>query len=147
MSIRVVGDLQLVADLQRLVRDITDDLETIVLEAVQPVVEEARSRSPRQSGDMADSIEAVTLEAKNNSVEIGVGPDDKYFYSIYAEMGTRSHPVRPSSRKAIEVAPGTARAGAEHPGTGGRPFLRPALDENEDVVVSGIADGLNRLLL
>ena len=53
-------------------------------------------------------------------------------YSVYVEVGTDPHDIRPKNGKAL-FWPGAAHpvAVVHHPGTPAQPFMRPALDENK----------------
>lgn len=143
---RVVNDEHLIEGLRKLDRNIKDDIAGILLNAAEIVITDARRRARRLTGEMSDSIHAEIASKQAKSVVVSVGPDDKYFYSLFQEVGTGSHPIERYSARGMPVGNDALRASAQHPGVNARPFLRPALDENEDGVVAEIVTGLNRLI-
>jgi HK97 gp10 family phage protein len=101
-------------------------LKKALTKAAQPVAVAARSYAPRESGDLARSI-AVTSQltrrhrrgAKQNEVEVYIGPtsgDGVLNYASFVEFGTIDTPAQP--------------------------YLRPAWDRVEPLVVKIFAETL-----
>ena len=69
-------------------------------------------------------------ESGATSVTYDVGPDREHWYYRFAETGTQAHQVTPGEARALRIDDRFV-ARVRHPGTAARPFLRPAIDENE----------------
>jgi HK97 gp10 family phage protein len=79
---------------------------------------------------------------------VSIGPDKEHWYYRFAETGAQPHEISPRTRKrlrAIKFTTGGAIEFArvvEHPGMGARPFLRPAVMENEQRAAEATAAAL-----
>jgi HK97 gp10 family phage protein len=70
-----------------------------------------------------------------DSVTVAVGPLAEKWYYKFFETGTGAHEVRPVEAEALRIGDEyAARAAAG--GMAARPFLRPALDENEQAAAA-----------
>lgn len=94
-------------------------LRDVLRSAAQPVKTDAANRAPRNRGQLAGDM-AVSVKVNNTKAEALVGFKPRSWYGIFAELGTRYRSARP--------------------------FLRPALDVQQDKVVSVIRDGLKRVI-
>lgn len=101
----------------------------------------AAANAPRRSGALSESMihEVITKESTKDSIVMGVGPHRRVWYARFVEYGTSAHDVAPVKADALVVAANTYRDQASHPGTVANPFLRPALDENEEAAQKAIA--------
>lgn len=90
--------------------------------AAKPVVEEAKRRAPVDSsneGDLAGSIGSKSRTRKGEIIiDVSYGKDE--FWGLYQELGTAHHAAQP--------------------------FLRPALDNNEQEVVDAFAGELAKVI-
>lgn len=113
----------------------------VVREAVEQVAAEAKSRAPRKTGALADSI-VVVFQGPLTAM---VGPTKKY--GVFQEFGTGTrgefptgmYVIRPkvASKLRFEVDGKTVFAKeVHHPGIKAHPFMRPglqaALDKLQD---------------
>lgn len=68
---------------------------------------------------------------------VSIGPDKAHWYYRFAETGAQPHEISPRTRKRLRAVKFTSGGEVEfarvvaHPGMGARPFLRPAILENE----------------
>lgn len=118
MKLKVSGDKEVLKALRRIIADVDKALPAIALKSVEPMVDSARAKAPVQTGKLRDSISADISERTSMSVTIEVGPSAEYADDV--EFG------------------GLHRAA--------KPFLRPAADETEAVVVEGVVRELNLLV-
>jgi len=74
-----------------------------------------------------------SLDSEVNHGILRVGSRDVK-YSVYVELGTPPHPIRPKFKKAL-YWPGADHpvAKVNHPGTEPSPYLRPALFQNREL--------------
>ena len=95
------------------------------VEAMQPVLKASKAKAPVRYGYLRDSLETKTkIYRLSGTVVTMVGPADgkgapgidPVKYAHLAEAGTAPH--------------------GNHPGARAQPFLRPAIDENKERVVS-----------
>jgi HK97 gp10 family phage protein len=86
------------------------------------VLDEAKTRVPRDTGALADSM-AVRVNAAQsdaNEVTVTVGPSKRGFYGRFVEHGTKNMPAEP--------------------------FLKPALDNNRDKITKAIKEVMWRAI-
>lgn len=95
-------------------------LRKAALAGARVVVEAAKVRVPIRTGKLHDHIVAEAVNVEPDHVEVNIGPDKEAFYGMFLELGT--------SKMAA------------------RPFLRPALDENQEQVEQAIWDKLGRAI-
>ena len=119
MGISIQGD----HELKRLLRDIAENivpmaLPEISLRSVSLIEASAKQKAPVRTGALRDSIITEVIESSRSSVTLEVGPTVDY---------------------ADDVEFGGIRRAAQ-------PYLRPAVDENEEAVVEALVDELNQLL-
>jgi len=87
--------------------------------AAEPVVESAKSRVSVRTKELRNDIHSRLMQANTAGVTVVVGT--KHFYGRFLETGTRRMAARP--------------------------WLRPALDENQDEVVRRFRGEIRRLVL
>ncbi len=79
---------------------------------------------------------------------VSVGPVKRKWYYQFAEVGTTRHEIRPRRRRQLKALRFEGSEGAvfarivNHPGTPARPFLRPAIRENEERVAAAVGEAL-----
>ena len=113
-TLKVIG----VKQMQDRFRELSESVQrTVLLEAVGEgadiVLEDARDRAPRDTGDLAEGMGKAEGITEPTRAAWDVGPDREQFYGRHVELGT----VKSSKQ----------------------PYLRPALDQNEDQVERTIA--------
>lgn len=127
MQLKVVGMREFEKQLNRLSAALSKEARITALKAGGQIVQEAasdkapRSDNPTSIGHMADNIVVKTTINKKHQSQVSVGPDAKHWYGVFAEFGTSHHAAQP--------------------------FLRPAIDENEDAVQDRIRQVLRAEIL
>lgn len=81
---------QIIAKAQR-------DAETVNAASAERIAQEAQGRAPRDTGELADSIEAKPGEDDEYRVEVGV------WYAHFLEFGTSRQGARPFLTPAAEA--------------------------------------------
>lgn len=86
------------------------------------ILEDAKAYVPVDTGDLRADLDK---EVTGLTAHIGA---KTLVYSVYVELGTRPHMIRPSSKKALywAGAPHPVKS-VSHPGTSPQPYLSPAL--------------------
>ena len=88
---------------------------------------EVDRRIPRDSGQLAASARITTRYQRGRvSASVKVG-NFVAWYAHLVEFGTRPHEIRTEGRNAMQFGQTVTRV-VNHPGTGARPFMRPAAD-------------------
>ena len=80
-------------------------------------------------GNLRSSI-AFDVDEKDSIAYVGTNVE----YAPHVEYGTRPHIIRAKNAKALSNGSIIFGKKVNHPGTKPQPFLRPALDENEDKI-------------
>ncbi len=111
-----------------------DMLEKAVLAGAKIVRDDASRRAPKRTGKLSESIEVEVKAKSRESVSVAVGPNKEAFYGKFIELG---HALVRGSKKAEKKVLGHVPA---------RPFLRPAIDENEANVKRVVAEELKKAL-
>lgn len=92
------------------------------------VRDEIRQRAPVDSGALRDSIRVTSRVRKGTvSASAKVGNRDAW-YAHLVEFGTRPHVILPRRQGGSMQFGGVRTRLVNHPGTQGRPFVRPAGD-------------------
>lgn len=61
------------------------------------------------------------------------------FYAHIVEFGARPHVIRPRGKKRLQLGGHFIAGTVMHPGSQGKPFMRPAMDAVQDAAVAAIA--------
>ncbi len=131
-STRVLGDAELARKLTEAKDAAKVVLEAAALAGAEVVRKAAVVRAP------GPGIVMVIAARRKTFAEAAVGPEKKKWYYRLLESGVKAHEieVRRAPVLVFEGLGGKVRTPlVHHPGFSPRPFLRPALDENEDGVV------------
>lgn len=129
LSIKMLGDRQLAKAFDELPRKLQGKiLRPAIRKGCKVVAETAKSLAPQDEGEMAKSIKVRALKAKRGSINIGVltqSSDFKGdFHSAFVELGYH--------KGETYVPP--------------QPFLRPALQQNEQRVITEVAQAVRAKL-
>lgn len=147
-TIELLGGVELAGWLIALGDEVNDEIEAISIEAARPLVREIKANAPRESGDMADSIDIYKLKPRGNlTTVVAIGPAKDYYYWLWNEMGAEPHTI--PHKKATTFIGALKRffkGDIQHPGVKAKPFIRPAYDRHEEKILSDITNGLNRLI-
>ena len=143
--------------LERALKDIDSKVRNRVIgsalkKAAKPIVKAAKAKAPKDSGLLAKSIGTKFKVNKRRGVGyVVIGPTDSKqtkarsklsgnkakrnpaHYGHLVEMGTKPH-----ANKYTRVGDQIIPVGSWHPGTGPRPFLRPAFDANKGALVGAV---------
>jgi len=124
ITVRIENEEEVVAALLAAGLSVQDILQEAVLAGAKVIEAAANGAAP---GPHVIS----ELEGKRkDSVTVAVGPDEEHWYYIFAETGAAAHEESPKKAKAMKIGEKFTMK-VEHPGVKERPFLRPAVDENE----------------
>lgn len=123
--------------LRRYLGRMSNDVKKAVERTAVDVQNEARRRAPVDTGRLRSSI-VHRMENRGRSVSYSVGTNVNYAAAV--EFGTAPHVIVPKNRKAL-YWPGAAHpvAKVNHPGTEGKPFLRPAIELTEQFFRANLA--------
>lgn len=160
-EVQILGVGNLSQGLSRLHAGITAAMREAMQTSVLLVESEAKAKVPRRSGRLFSSIQS-SVSATGDEGHVGTDVE----YAPYVEMGTRAHEIAPVTALAlmVPVAPsggfgggrlsGSPRSGQQvgifarvhHPGTSAKPYLEPALKDNEANIQNIFAAAIQRLL-
>lgn len=138
--------------LRRLPEAATAALKAAIAEEAEFVQFEQLRRVPVGTGNLASAIE-IRLGRDGLSATVGVGARTKRaarlgWYAHLVEFGTAPHRVVAKRGGPGVLADGETVFGvsANHPGTAPRPFVLPALKENQRAVLRRIDDAVDAAL-
>ena len=150
VSIRLDIDKQSQALVDRALRTLPQKVyDKVVGQAaaasVRPMVTAARSRVSTEHGTLKKSLGVKRKNYKNSGVVfVAVGPrkgfrdeatgEDPVNIAHLVEFGTKSHMIG-SKKIILAIGPIAIRGTVQHPGSGPKPFLRPAYDEKKGGVL------------
>jgi HK97 gp10 family phage protein len=124
MSLQVIGDKELLAELNKLSTRINKRLAREALEfGAEPIRAEAARKAPRKppAPDLADHMIIAPARAIGSEIAaVKVGPERGTYWGLFQELGTARH--------------------------GAQPFLRPAFDTQQARAVKRVAEELWRAL-
>lgn len=104
MRIEIEGDDVLMAKLRELDRATqTTALVSALAAGLAIVQQEAATRAPRASGELARNIGAEVNLAGPTKAVGRVAPEKDVWYGIFAELGTRHHAPKPFLRPALRT--------------------------------------------
>lgn len=110
------------------------------------LLEEVRQRIPVASGALRDSAR-ITSRARGATVSASVKVGSKtVWYAHIVEYGTRPHKILPKRQGGAMQFGGIETRLVDHPGTRGRPFMRPAIDDKFPQVVQAVAKKIRERL-
>lgn len=135
LKVVIEGGDELIRELKRIGADV-DAVLFVAIEAAGKVVQEAANPNAP-----SPHVELSRPKKVRGGVEISVGPDKEHWYHRFFETGAAAHPIKARDKKALLFTDReTYRRVVQHPGMPAQPFLRPALDENENAVRDGFGD-------
>jgi HK97 gp10 family phage protein len=119
----IEGGEELMAKLQQLGLNVSQALEVAAHAGAAVIVQGANEGAP------APLIMAQTKERTKNRVSVDVGPPEEKWYWRFLEKGAQPHEIKGTPYVAFKGDEGLVITGSvNHPGTGARPFMRPAFD-------------------
>lgn len=132
-TISLIGAEELIAKLAA--------LGAAVMTVVWESAEDGANVIKDRANDLAPgpSIEIQFHKTVPGQADVAVGfPKEKYYYQFF-ETGTTAHEISPTNREALH-GPNQDEFSMGHgvSGISARPFLRPAIDENEEAIKAAI---------
>jgi HK97 gp10 family phage protein len=117
MGVAIDGDKELKRQLAKIAVDVASALPLAALKGVEVLKVSAQQKAPVLTGALRDSIVA-DVEESNREIVVEVGPTVEYAEKV--EFG------------------GIRRAA--------KPYLRPALDETEELIIDALIEELNKVV-
>ena len=114
-QVKVSGLEDLVATLREHGHDVRAGLEMVGRSGAEVLRAEMSKRAPVRTGYLREHIgigDAKIDEAKGQ-ITIPVGPNNKAFYGLFQEFGTRHHPAQPFMRPAADESQAQVLAAAK----------------------------------
>lgn len=136
----LTGEKELLADLKRIGVDVLALKKSAAAAGGNAIKGLALRRAP------GPHIE-VKVRGTTTGARADVGPDKEHWYYSFFETGAVAHSEKPGKGKlmAFEGEEGQVfTTHVDHPGMPAQPFLRPAIDEGEDLAVGAVATVLRR---
>jgi len=140
LTVRLEGDKELIKELKRLGVDVRAALDDALREGAEVVQRAANPKAP------GEHIEIGDAQVRGDGGEIKVGPDDDHWYYRFVETGAAAHTVGASGQVLKLFGEDFVTGSVEHTGFSARPFLRPALDENEGKAQDAMGDELRKAI-
>lgn len=104
--------------------------------AMKLVLETAKGIVPVRTGRLRDAIKITTRQNRQRrQLDIRVGPSN-IPYAHLVEDGTSSHTIKVKKASFLGWGNKTFGIKVDHPGAKAQPYMRPALDENRDKIIS-----------
>lgn len=141
-------------------REAADEIETgehidvRMGEAVEELADDMRRRAPVDTGELKESIR---IEPQHDNGEYAIVVDAPH--GVHQEYGTMPHPIPKETDVGTTTLhfmwPGGGADGGDvevfaarvdHPGHLAQPFVRPAIDENDDDVAEAIHDAIEEVI-
>lgn len=129
ISVEIEGDRELVAILRKMGQGLLESVEAATSKGAEVAVQAAKQRAP------GPYIEAAVGKVERGKAEFRIGPDKQHWYYIFTETGATRHEIDGNVKKAVRFESGGEEVilkRVTHPGMAAEPFLRPALEENQD---------------
>ncbi len=147
-TIRIKGMAELTRRLREVKEAIADTLEDAGTKGMLAIEGGARNKVSVDIGELRRGITTKTLEKSEASVKIGTGTN--VTYGPYLEYGTGIYAENGEGRDTPWVYYYAGTKGPEGwrftRGIRAKPFLRPAYDENKEVVQDIVRDELERAI-
>lgn len=141
--VTIEGMDELIADLRALGANVARVLEDATRAGAMVIESAADAAAP------GPYIEIETQKKTSSFCEVAIGPDKDHWFYRFFESGVQPHEISASTAGALvfEGSSGlVVTAQVSHTGMAARPFLRPAVDENESRVVDAAGDVLSRAI-
>ena len=140
MPTQVKGARKLYRNLTAHQKLVADSLEAVLL-AVAPIVHNAiAAKAPI---DIGQDVVTQTTERSPKRVVVAVGPSADKWYAHFWEYGTKAHTVKIKTARALHWLDRFARS-VQVPGIRKQPYMRPAIDENEQRVIAAAGDAFKK---
>ncbi|MTI82586.1 MAG: hypothetical protein FH756_01545 [Firmicutes bacterium] len=141
MNFNITGMDEFRRNLRRLGDQAADKMEAAVKSGALVVQNDAKQRAPYKTGTLRRSIHIETEEKSQDKVTVAVGTDVEYA-AIHEFGGV----IQPKNANKLHFKIDGKDIFADKVHIPARPYLRPALDENEDGIMREIAQTIRQLL-
>jgi len=141
---KIEGDQELKAILAKIGKGLLESVEAATAKGAEVAVQAAKQRAP------GPFIEAEVMKVEKGKAEIKIGPDKAHWYYIFTETGASRHEIDGHVRKALKFSYGGEEVilkSVRHPGMAASPFLRPALEENQERIKAVMGEEFVRRIL
>lgn len=129
VKVQLVGDKELKQKLQRMGQAVVRINRAAAEAGAKVILSAAAPKAP------GPHLEMEVVRSDENQAEVNIGPDKEHWYYQFIETGAQPHEISPKNRKALAF-PGAdgemVTKIVHHPGFAARPFLRPAMQNNQD---------------
>jgi HK97 gp10 family phage protein len=141
----VQGLDKVLANMGRVPDRLNAELDRIVAQAGAIIQAEVRSRAPKRTGKLRESIRVETRRIGRMSVSAEVY--SKSPVALWMELGAKAHVIHARSKKALfwQGARHPVRS-VRHPGTAPRPFMRPGFEAGKARVQAAMRFAVGRTL-
>lgn len=128
-SVIITGEKELMVKLSQIEKELKEKItHDALLEGGKVIQQAASSNAP---GSIAESIEIKIENDGNGNFYVLVGPDEEHWYANIIEHGAKKHKIKIHDKKVLTDDKFVFGKEVDHPGFKKKPFLRPALDNNE----------------
>lgn len=129
IKIELVGEQKLKERLQKMGQAVVRINRAAAEAGAKVILDAATPKAP------GPHLGMEVVRSDEDQAEVAIGPDKEHWYYQFFETGAGSHEISPKNRKALAF-PGRdgdkVTGGLQHPGMPAEPFLRPAMQNNED---------------
>jgi len=141
----ITGEAELMNRLNAMANDLKKDITKEALIAGAEIVK--RAAESKAHGSVAQHIEIETIFVGQGLPKVLIGPDKDHWYAAFQEFGAKRHTIKIGAGKKI-LSDGSEVFGREvnHPGVTAKPFMRPAIDDNEAQVKAAMMAVIRRRL-
>lgn len=142
-----IAEIEGLDDLIGKLRKMGVDVENVTPAALLDGAEVVQTAANREAP--GPYIVVGEVEKRGKGHEVAIGPDDEHWYWRFLETGTAPHFIEAYSARALRMGSTGAEyfaRSADHPGHAARPFLRPAIDENEKPITDAVGARYKRVL-
>lgn len=137
VKVKLTGDQELKEKLRRMGQAVVQINREAAEAGAKVILAAALPNAP------GPHLEMETVKADEDQAEVNIGPDKEHWYYQFIETGATSHEIGPKNRKALAF-PGrdgeVVTKKLKHPGIAAEPFLRPAMQNNQDQATDAAGD-------
>lgn len=136
IKVKIEGGQEILDALKRMGADVPAEMESAALAGGDVVAEAANGMAPEPK------ITTEVVEVHGSAVTVAIGfPDDKWYWR-YLETGATAHEITGTPLAFEGDAGVVVVGGVQHPGMAARPFLRPALDSQQERAKDAVGEQL-----
>lgn len=143
VELKIEGDKELVAILQRLGAGLMQAVQFATEDGAEVAKNEAIMRGP------GPFIITKVGKVERGKAEVGIGPDRAHWYYVFFETGVDRHEIDGNMKKALRFDFGGEEVivkRIKHPGMAAEPFLRPALEENQERIKAAMGETFREVI-